>query len=285
MRRVKHNPLTRLMSRIWRPFTHGYRFLGFLIAVFTILSGSIFVSDLIKNPELTWEEKIKKALSLSSLSLLESGTKEINNIQIVEEDKSTFDCSNLDSDWVSGSGLRFEERKIKLQPGKLAGAAFLRNPISIFFNFELNLRSVLKSGINTNLSFYNSQGELRYAIGDGDFNTVRQMFIDNAGYVRTMEVTKLEVPIDNTYDVGLKISVVEKTDSRVAIATLTYRDSLGKTHTRDLENLIIPKSQQLYHNVGLGINASLELYNLENAHMEIKTCKIKEVSASELLNI
>jgi len=111
------------------------------------------------------------------------------------------------------------------------------------------------------------------------------MFIDNVGYMRVLEVTKLDIPINNSYNIGLKINTVEKTNSLLAIATLTYKDSVGKMYIQDLENLIIPKSKQLYQNMGLGINASLELYNLENAQMEIKNCTIKEEPPSELLNI
>jgi len=286
MRRVKHNHVIRLMRRIWRSFTHGYNFLGALVGIFTFVSLSIFVYDLIKNPELTWSEKIKKAVSLSSLSILESvRDKTTETIHIIEKDDILVDCSNLNSDWTSGSGLIFEERKIKLRPEKTAGAAFLRNPISTFFNLELNFRSLMESGINVIISFYNSHGELRYAIGDGDFKTIRYMFIDNAGYVRVMEVIKLDSPIDNSGNIGLKISTIEKVDSGLSVATLTYQDSTGKTRTNDLGDLIIPKSQQLYYNVGLGINASLEPHNIGNVYMEVQNCRIKEIPPSELLNI
>ncbi|OGZ61160.1 MAG: hypothetical protein A2919_00975 [Candidatus Spechtbacteria bacterium RIFCSPLOWO2_01_FULL_43_12] len=283
MRRIKHNPITRLVRRIWRSFTHGYNFLGAFITIFTFVSISIFVYDLVKNPELSWSEKIKRAASLSLLESVKEKTTE--TVRVVEANENSINCSDLNSGWLSGSGLIFDDRKIKLRPERTAGAAFLKDPISTFFNFELNFRSVMESGVNVNISFYNSQGELRYAVGDGDFKTVRYMFIDNAGYVRVMEVLKLDTPIDNSDSIGLKISTVEKVDSRLAVATLTYKDSLGKIRTSDLENLIIPKSQQLYLNVGLGINASLEPHNVDNVYMEVQNCSIKEIPPSELLNI
>src|SRR3989344_5153142 len=87
--------------------------------------------------------------------------------------KDTFNCSTLKDNWEPDTNTYFEDNKIKLKNGASAGTIFLKNGASSFLNLQLKFKSSMITGINTNISFKNGDDEVKYAIGDGDFKTVR----------------------------------------------------------------------------------------------------------------
>ena len=93
--------------------------------------------------------------------------------------ENKIDCSNLNELWRPDENTYFEDNKIKLKNGEIAGSIFYKNKVSSFLNLELTIKSFLTTGINTNFAFKNNDGELKYAIGDGDFKTIRYLYEDN----------------------------------------------------------------------------------------------------------
>lgn len=194
----------------------------------------------------------------------------------------SIDCSDVENQWRAGKNAYIDGNKVRLREGEIAGSIFFKDTVSNFLDFEITFRSFLKSGINTNFSFKNSDGELKYAIGDGDFKTVRHSYSTER---RVMKSEKLTLPeeIDNNQDIGFEITIVEKKEGYEAISLLTYYDSTGRPNAEDLKNMVISNPQALYLAVGFGLDARREPKN-KDAYVEIVSCVITERAPSKNLN-
>lgn len=254
------------------------QFLGLLLLILSIIgnmagSTTPMLATLI-NSNLTTLEKIKTITGFT------------NNIVITnkEQDGNKIECSNIKTYWSPDLNTYIQDNKIRLKEGKTAGAIILKNPVSSFLGFEIKFKSSLLSGINTILSFRNSDGNLKYAIGDGDFRAIRYSYTDKTGVIRVREVSKLPVRINNEKEIGFKLSTIEKAQSTLASGVISYYDAYGQLHNWDLEDINIPNPKQLYLNIGFGLNAGLEPDN-KSAYLELLSCSIIQTDPSKLLNI
>ena len=226
------------------------------------------------NPNLTILEKVKTVTGFTGNIVIPA--KEQNN------DKR--ECSNIKTYWRPDLNTYIKDNKIHLKEGKTAGALILKNPVSSFLGFEIAFKSSLITGVNTILSFRNSDGNLKYAIGDGDFRAIRYSYTNSAGIMNVREVTKLPVRINNEKEIGFKLNTIEKVQSTLASGVVSYYDSYGQLHNQDLKNIVIPNPKQLYLNIGFGLNSGLEPNN-KNVYLELLSCSIIQTEPSRLLNI
>lgn len=226
------------------------------------------------NPRLTLVERVKTITGFTG------------NIEIDRDDRDSefLDCSDATLHWRPDLNTYVKGNAIWLKDGRRAGTIILKDAVSSFLGFEIKFSSSMQSGINTILSFKNSTGTLKYAIGDGDFKSIRYSFTDNKGLLQVMETTKLLVNIDETKEIGFKLNTLEKAESTLATGTVTYQDIYGQTHSQDLKDINITSPKQLYINIGLGIDARRE-GNTRNAHIELINCSIVQTEPSKLLNI
>ena len=224
------------------------------------------------NSELSITEKIKNITGFT------------DKVKVEKEDESRLNCSNTDLHWRTDLNTYVNGNRMFLKTEKNAGTIILREPVSSFLGLEAQFKSSMQSGINIIISFKNSDGTLKYAIGDGDFWTIRYSYIDKDGILRIQQVLKLENSIYNAKEIGFKLTTLEKADGILASAVVSYYDIYGRLHNQDLEDLNIPNPHQVYLNIGIGIDAGLETQK-QNAYIELLGCSIMQTEPSKLLNI
>ena len=263
-------------------------FLYLIITMGQIMALLLFILSIIGNMAGSTTPMLATFVNsdLTILEKMKTMTGFTNNISIPnkEQDNDNIECSNIETYWSPDLNTYIKNNKIYLKEGKTAGAIILKNPVSSFLGFEIKFRSSLLTGVNTILSFRNSDGNLKYAIGDGDFRTIRYSYTDKIGIMSTREITKLAVRINNEREIGFKLSTIEKAQSTLASGVISYYDALGQLHNQDLENINITNPEQLYLNIGLGLNAGLEPNN-KNVYLELLSCSIIQTEPSKLLNI
>ena len=245
----------------------------FTLSIVANFAGSTtpMLSTLI-NPDLNFTEKIKTITGFTG------------KVKVGEETDSVLNCSDPNLHWRPDLNTFIKNNKIFLKAEKSAGTIVLREPVSSFLGLELQLKSLMQSGINIIISFKNSDGTLKYAIGDGDFRTIRYSYTDKNGILRIQEVLKLGNSIYNANEIGFKLTTLEKTDSTLASAIVSYYDIYGRLHNQDLEDINIPNTQQVYLNIGIGIDARQEIQK-QDAYIELLNCSIMQTKPSRLLNI
>jgi len=247
----------------------------FLLSVFANFAGSAtpMLATLLDS-DLTFDEKIKTITGFTDK--IEVEKEEINNI--------VLQCSSPSLHWRSDLNTYVNDNELFLKEGKSAGTIILKEPVSSFLGFEITVASSMQSGINTIISFKNSGGNLKYAIGDGDFKTIRYSYTDKNGVMLVQETTKLENSIHNEREIGFKLTMIEKANSTLSSAVLSYYDIYGRLHNVDLENIQIPDPKQLYQSIVLGIDAGLETQR-QDSSIKLLGCSIIQTEPSKLLNI
>jgi len=254
-----------------KPIKTIWVILGVLVAVPPMIFGILWYID-----------SAKKFIQSPNLGTVISSLKEFNNIEN-SNNTLTIDCSDLLNQWQPGEHIYFdEENKIRLKEGKVAGAMFLKDKVSSFLTFEMKFKSSLETGVNTNISFKNKDGNLKYAIGDGDYKTIRSIY-KTEGQEDIKERTILPAEIDNSYDIGFKINIIERGGSNKAISSLVYQDVNGNSATTDLEDMVIPNPNKIFLSIGFGLDARKEPEN-KDAYIEILSCGIVEAHPSKLLD-
>ena len=258
-------------TRVLKIIGSIYAVFGFIISLPYIYNGAAWLIDsgkqFVNNPDIA------------------TITRSLENFNKSETRSSTFstDCSNLVDQWQPGKNIYFDvDNKIKLKDDNIAGAIFLKDSVSTFLTFEIKFRSSLVTGINTNISLKNDDGELKYAIGDGDFETIRYSYIPHTGEIHK-ERSILSSEIDNGEEIGFKINIVETGGINKVISSLVYKDILKKDVVYNLEDLIIKNPQKIFLTVGFGLDARKEINN-KDAYIEILSCNITEASPSKILD-
>lgn len=263
-KRSKKNFLHKPIKIIWIV-------LGVLVAVPSIILGVLWYID-----------SAKKIIESPNLGTVISSLKKFNSAEI-SKNTLTIDCSNLLDQWQPGEHIYFdEENKIRLKEGEVAGAIFLKNKVSSFLTFEMEFKSSLETGINTNISFKNNDGDLKYAIGDGDYRTIRSTYKTKEQEIKK-ERTILPVEIDNGHNIGFKINIIERGGSNKAVSSLVYQDVNGNNTTADLEDMVIPNPDKIFLSIGFGLDARKEPEN-KDAYIEMVSCNIVEAHPSKVLD-
>ena len=201
-----------------------------------------------------------------------------------DEKKGELNCSDSSLQWRPDLNTYIKENRIYLKDDKHAGTIILKDPVSSFLGFEISFKSSMSTGINTILSFKNSEGTLKYAIGDGDFKTIRYSFTDKTGILQILETTKLPTSINNQEEIGFKLNTLEKAQGTLVSSTISYTDLYNQNNNKDLNDINITSPKQLYLNIGFGIDANLE-DSASQAYLEITNCSIEQNEPSKLLNI
>ncbi len=217
----------------------------------------------------SYKAKTPKPLLANLVSTQKTAEKNINE---------NIDCSNIKERWRADENSYIEDNKIKLVGGADAGSIFLKDFISEFLNFEISFKSFLSSGINTNLAFKNRDGELKYSIGDGDFKTIRY------SYGKNLQKTILQEEIDNSKNIGFRLSIQEQSQKNKVISVLTYFNKTGQQRAVNLNDIEISNAKSLYLIIGFGLDAGKELEK-NKAYVKIESCNIKEIGPSKILNV
>lgn len=242
---------------------------------FTALLAFLFIFDTAKD----FQSKPELAIVIENVKKLSP----IRN-EDKKENLNIVNCSNLKELWRPDENVYFDGNKIKLKDGAMAGSIIYKDKVSSFLNIELVFRSILSSGVNTNLAFENNDGELKYAIGDGDFKTIRYFYNDHRVLTpRDIKETFLDSNINNSENIGFKLNIIEQKGSNKAVSSLTYTNVDGKNNPINLEDIIITNPQKLYLSMGFGLDAHKESEN-KNAYIEVISCSLLEELPSKILN-
>ncbi|OGZ58227.1 MAG: hypothetical protein A3F94_02550 [Candidatus Spechtbacteria bacterium RIFCSPLOWO2_12_FULL_38_22] len=228
----------------------------------------------IVNSDLTVLEKVKTVTGFTKIISADND----------DEKKGELNCSDSSLQWRPDLNTYIKENRIYLKDDKHAGTIILKDPVSSFLGFEISFKSSMSTGINTILSFKNSEGTLKYAIGDGDFKTIRYSFTDKTGILQILETTKLPTSINNQEEIGFKLNTLEKAQGTLVSSTISYTDLYNQNNNKDLNDINITSPKQLYLNIGFGIDANLE-DSASQAYLEITNCSIEQNEPSKLLNI
>lgn len=238
----------------------------------TIIDTTPILATLI-NPDLTSVEKFKTiagfAVEPQTTPSAQGGPQE--------------SCKPIEQSWNPDLNSYIDNQVVRLRPSKPAGTIAFKEPISSFFGLELVFKSQMVSGINAIISLKNSNGTLKYAIGDGDFSTVNILYTNSAGIVQQMESMRLPSAINNAETIGVKLNTVEKAENTTVLSTLTYYDKYGDLVSVDLSDMAISNSNKIYTNLLVGLDARQEPHN--NVGLEIVSCSIAQMDPSKLLNM
>ncbi len=250
------------LKRLWELYKSALGILSIISVSFTlILWAKRTATDFSRYPH-------AETISARVGDLINPETKKDNSI----------DCSNLADQWAPGDNIIFEGNKIKLKEGATAGAIVFKNRVSSYSSLELEVRSNLTTGINTNISFENEDGELRYSIGDGDFKTIRSYFISKSKVlIKNRKI--LPFDMDTKEPLGFKVNIVEQGGENKAVASLR----IPGHPVNNLEDITIPNPTKIYLKIGLGLNADKEP-DVQNAYIELVSCKITESQPSKVLD-
>lgn len=195
-----------------------------------------------------------------------------------KKDINNIDCSNLERHWWRDKNIYFEDNKIKLKAGERAGAISLKKNISTVFDIGIVFKSFINNGINTNISFQNGDAEeIKYAIGDGDFQSIRYYGIGR----QISTPTSLVTAIDNSEKIKFKASIVERETGNEIVSSLTYLNRQGEMRdSLNLNTLPIFASSKPYFNISFGLDVGQGKLD-SNAYIELISCTIIDRSLSE----
>ncbi|MDP3763791.1 MAG: hypothetical protein Q8Q92_04085 [bacterium] len=192
------------------------------------------------------------------------------------ENNNPGDCSDLEDKWELDSNTKFEGNRIKLKAGESAGTIFLKDDPKSLLNFRIKFKSTMKTGINTNISFENGNDSVKYAIGDGDFRTIRYYRSDNNGptYILDSE-TRLSPEIDNQYSIEFTMGIVKLAQGNKMVGSLIYgKDGINPA---DLEEIVIKNPERISLTLGFGLEGKKELEeDLDDIFIELESCEISE---------
>lgn len=184
------------------------------------------------------------------------------------------DCSNLKEKWEPDSNTRFEGNKVKLKDHASAGIVFLKENPKSLLNLRINFKSSMKTGINTNISFKNGNDEVKYAIGDGDFRTIRYYRSNDGGptYILKNE-TRLNPEIDNQYGIEFTMGIAKQAQGNRMLGSLAYGKNFE--NTSDLEDIIIKNPERISLTLGLGLDGKKESESgRSDVYIELGSCNI-----------
>lgn len=255
-----------------------FLFFGIPISILTIIGIFIFAGPI------SWKATV--AAMLSNYELYSSASKKAidgdfkgagSELIIPEsDDEDSGNCSDLNNKWEPDSNTKFEGNRIKLKAGESAGTIFLKDDPKSLLNFRIKFKSTMKTGINTNISFENGNDSVKYAIGDGDFRTIRYYRSDNNGptYILDSE-TRLSPEIDNQYSIEFTMGIVKLAQGNKMVGSLIYgKDGINPA---DLEEIVIKNPERISLTLGFGLEGKKELENdLGDIFIELESCEISE---------
>lgn len=261
------NNLSRVIKFFNRPIKMMWLVLFMMVTAYQFLGAIVDTLD--------WS--LASVLQIIKSPRIETVVDQVDELRSHGDDVDPdLNCSDLKNQWQPGENTYFENNKIKLQD-VTAGAVFLKNKVSSFVSLELEFKSSISTGINTNISFENDDGELRYSIGDGDFRTIRYFYL-SGGKITNRRRTILPLDIDNRNNLGFKIDIIEQGKINKAISSFKNGDEPAV----NLDDVIIPNPKKIHIKVGFGFNAGES--NNKEAYIELVTCKIKESPPSKILD-